>query len=201
MADDPSGTSAPRSPIEVVVIGASAGGVQALIGLLSGLPASFALPVVVLLHTPDDRHGRLAEVLDDRLQLPASVARDKEPLAAGHVHVAPGGVHLSIEHDRSFSFSGEAPVNHSRPSIDVLMASAADACGPALAGILLTGASADGAEGLARIRALGGFTVVQDPAEASSPTMPLAAIRRDVPDRVLPLAGIRELLIRWGEQR
>ena len=187
-----------RPAVDVVVIGASAGGVQALIELLSGLPAAYPLPIVVLLHTPDDRHGRLADVLNARLLLPASEARDKEPLAGGRVHVAPGGVHLSIEADRSFSLSGEEPVHHSRPSIDVLMVSAADACGPTAAGVLLTGASADGAEGLARIGEAGGVTVVQDPAEADSPTMPLAALKRRRPDHVLPLAGIRGLMRGWG---
>lgn len=188
-------------PIEAVVIGASAGGVQALLEILTGLPVSFSPPIVALLHMPHNGvQSRLAEVLGARLALPVSEARDKERLAGSHVYVAPSGYHLSIEvGDRSFSLSGEAPVHFSRPSIDVLMTSAADVYGPSLAGVLLTGASSDGAEGLARIGECGGFTVVQDPAQAQVATMPQAAIRRRAPDRVLALGQIRALLASWAQ--
>lgn len=180
--------------IEAVVIGASAGGIDALLALLPPLPASYRLPVVCILHIPPDRDSRLAELFAERLNLPAREAADKAPLEPGTVYFAPPAYHLSIEADRSFSLSQEPPVHFARPSIDVLLASAADAYGPGLAAILLTGANHDGADGMARVRACGGLAVVQDPAEAQSATMPAEAIRRASPDLVLPLARIGALL-------
>ncbi|WP_020654973.1 chemotaxis protein CheB [Massilia niastensis] len=178
----------------MVVIGGSAGGVDALIGVLPGLPADFGPAVTCILHVPSDRESRLAELFAARVALPVREARDKEPVEPGTVYFAGAGYHLSIEQDRSFSLSCEPPVHFARPAIDVLMESAADVYGAALAGILLTGANHDGADGMARIRACGGLTVVQDPQEAQAGTMPTEAIRRCAPHLVLPLAGIRTLL-------
>lgn len=180
--------------IDMVVIGGSAGGVDALIQLLPALPQVFGPSVVCILHVPGDRESRLAELFDARLALPVREARDKEEIAPGTVYFAGAGYHLSVERDRSFSLSCEEPVHFARPAIDVLMESAADVYGPALAGILLTGANHDGAEGMARIRACGGLTVVQDPKEAQAAIMPEQAIRRGPPDLVLPLQDIRTLL-------
>jgi len=181
--------------IDAVVIGASAGGLEALLRILSGLPASYGLPVVVLLHLPSDGESRLCEVFAARLSMPVCEAGDKAPAVPGTVYVAAAGYHLLVEQDHSFSLSCEAPVRYSRPSIDVLMESAADAWGPRLAGVLLTGANDDGAEGLASIGRHGGLTVVQDPAEAAVSAMPLAAIRRRTPDLILPLCEIHALLL------
>ena len=181
--------------IEAVVIGASAGGVDALVDLLPALPASFSPATVCILHVPADRESRLAELFAARLSLPVLEAQDKQPLEPGTVYFAGAGYHLSIEQDRVFSLSCEPPVHYARPAIDVLMESAADALGTRLAGILLTGANDDGAEGLARIGEHGGLTVVQDPDEAAIATMPRAAIRRRAPDLVLTLDRIRALLL------
>lgn len=180
--------------IEAVVIGASAGGVDALVELLPALPASFAPATVCILHVPSDRDSRLAELFDARLPLPVREALDKQPVEPGTVYFAGAGYHLSNEEDRVFSLSCEPPVHYARPAIDVLMESAADAYGAALAGILLTGANHDGAEGMHRIRQRGGLTVVQDPKEAQAATMPLEALRRCDAHLVLPLAAIRALL-------
>ena len=179
---------------ELVIVGGSAGGVDALVGLLPALPEGFGPGVVCILHVPADRDSRLAELFDARLALPVREARDKEPIEAGTVYFAGPGYHLSIEDDRSFSLSCEPPVHFARPAIDVLMESAADVYGPALAAILLTGANHDGADGMAYVKACGGLTVVQDPNEAQASTMPEEAIRRSAPDLVLPLSGIRTLL-------
>ncbi len=187
--------------IEAVVIGASAGGIDALLRLLPRLPQPLPFPVVALLHLPDDRDSRLAEVFRQRLGIPVRQADDKAVLEAGTVYFAPSGYHLSIEADRSFSLSQEEPVHFSRPSIDILMASAADVYGSRLAGIVLTGANADGAAGLAAIGAAGGLTVVQLPGDAEIATMPAAAIRARQPDLVLPLAGIGEFLAAIGQDR
>lgn len=179
---------------ELVVIGGSAGGVDALIGLLPTIPPDYRSSVVCILHVPADRDSRLAELFELRAALPVREARDKEPLEPGVIYFAGSGYHLSVERDRSFSLSCEPPVQFARPAIDILMESAADAYGPLLAGILLTGANHDGADGMCRIRERGGLTVVQDPIEAQASAMPEEAIRRCAPDLVLPLSGIRALL-------
>lgn len=190
----PASSLAGRS-VDAVVIGASAGGLEALMAILARLPASYRLPLVAVLHLPSHGESRLAEVLAARLALPVKEAADKECIAAGTLYVAPGGYHLLIEQDNSFSLSCDPPVHYSRPSIDVMMESAADAWGARLAGILLTGANDDGADGLARIGEHGGLTVVQDPGEAAVATMPRAAISRRAPDLILGLADIHALLL------
>lgn len=182
--------------IEAVVIGASAGGVTALLTLLTGLPETFRLPIVAVLHLPEDRDSLLVEIFQHRLPIAVREAADKESIAPATLYFAAPGYHLSVEMDRTFSLSCEAPVHYSRPSIDVLMASAADAYGASLAGILLTGANFDGAAGLAKIQQQGGLTVVQDPAEAEVATMPEAAIRKLHPNLILTLDGIRSLLLK-----
>ena len=184
---------------EAVVIGASAGGFEALMAILKDLPATYPMPLVVVLHLPEQHESRLAELFGYRLALQVREARDKESLAPGILYFAPSGYHLSIEDDHSFSLSCEERVSYARPSIDVLFASAADAYGKSLAGILLTGANYDGAAGLAGMQVAGGLTIVQDPASAEVATMPEAAIRRMKPDLILPLAEIHSLLRKLGE--
>lgn len=181
--------------VEAVIIGASAGGVDALLKLLSALPDRFRLPVITVLHLPEGRESQLAGIFRQRSSLAVREPADKEKICPATLYFAPPGYHLSVEMDKTFSLSCEAPVHFSRPSIDVLMESAADAYGNSLAGILLTGANYDGAAGLAKIRGRGGFTIVQDPAEAQVATMPEAAIRRLHPDLILKLDDIRSLLI------
>jgi len=190
--------AAAARPIEVVVIGASAGGLQALFEVLEGLPASCTLSIVVVLHLPENHESRLADVFGRRVALGVREARDKETLQPGVVYFAPPGYHLSIESDRTFSLSCEDRVSHARPSIDVLFQSAADACGSDLAAILLTGANYDGAAGLLGMQIAGGLAIVQDPATAEVATMPEAAIRRMTPDLTLSLAEIHSLLLKLG---
>ena len=181
--------------IEAVVIGASAGGVGALLQLLPDLPRDYGRVVVALLHMPENRQSQLADVFRQRMQLPVREAVDKEPLVSGTLYFGGSGYHLSVETDRCFSLSCEAPHHYARPAIDFLMTSAADAYGPALLGILLTGANHDGAAGMAAIGLAGGLTVVQDPATAEVPTMPQSALRLRQPDLVLPLNDIHTLLM------
>ncbi|MFJ4376374.1 chemotaxis protein CheB [Pseudomonas japonica] len=180
--------------IEAIVMGASAGGVSALLTVLACLPPTFAIPLICVLHLPDDHDSQLAEVFARKLQRPVREARDKESIEAGMIYVAGPGYHLSVERDRSLSLSQEERVHFSRPSIDILFESAADAYGAALAGVLLTGANEDGAAGLARISRLGGLSIVQDPAQAQVSAMPAAALALHRPDHVLPLNGIGHLL-------
>ena len=192
--------AAAARPIEAVVIGASAGGFEALLAILKGLPATYPMPLVAVLHLPDNHESRLAELFGYRLSLQVREARDKESLAPGMLYFAPSGYHLLIENDHSFSLSCEERVSYARPSIDVLFDSAADAYGKSLAGILLTGANYDGAAGLAGMRGAGALTIVQDPSTAEVATMPEAAIRRMTPDLILPLAQIHSVLRQLGDR-
>jgi two-component system, chemotaxis family, protein-glutamate methylesterase/glutaminase len=178
---------------DLVAVGASAGGIDALLTLLDQVPAPLHVPIVVVLHLPDDRESRLADLFSTRLKVAVDEAQPHAPIEP-RVYFAPPGYHLLVEQDLTFSLNCEPPVQFSRPSIDVLFESAAEACGERLLGILLTGANEDGARGLARIQELGGLTAVQDPAEAGHATMPAAAIRLRPPAYILPLAGLRSLL-------
>ncbi|MBA1200304.1 chemotaxis protein CheB [Pseudomonas capeferrum] len=180
--------------VRAIVIGGSAGGVAALFKVLGGLPADFAIPILCVLHLPEHRDSHLAEVLERKLLRPVREARDKERIAPGMIYVAGPGYHLSVEGDYSLSLSQEEPLHFSRPAIDYLFQSAADAYGPDLLGVLLTGANEDGAKGLAYIQQCGGRTVVQDPRDAQVALMPEAALALHQPDHLLSLSGIGQLL-------
>ncbi|WCM48810.1 chemotaxis protein CheB [Pseudomonas sp. WJP1] len=181
--------------IEAIVIGASAGGVEALLNILGPLRVGFGLPIIVVLHLPAERRSHLAEVFARRVSLPVLEAMDKTPVQAGTLYFATPGYHLSVEQDRSFSLSLEDRVHHSRPAIDYLFESAADAYGPNLAAVLLTGANQDGAKGMSQVKRRGGLTIVQDPDEAQVATMPQAALDILQPDHILPIRGIGRLLV------
>lgn len=181
--------------VDLVAVGASAGGIDAMMRLFHALPQPWHLPMVAVLHLPEGRESRLVEIFARRLRMPVCEAQDKADIAPGTLHFAPPGYHLFVERDRRFSLSCEPPVLYSRPSIDLMMSSAADAYGPRLAGMVLTGANEDGARGLADIGAAGGLTAVQAPQEAATPMMPQAAIAARTPDHVLPLTDLRELLM------
>jgi two-component system, chemotaxis family, protein-glutamate methylesterase/glutaminase len=180
---------------EAVVIGASAGGVNALMQVLPALPRGYRLPIVVVLHVRSGRQNQLVEVFQQRVQLPVREAGDKEDVIPGTLYFAPAGYHLLLENERSFSLSCDAPLHFARPAIDITMESAADVYGASLAGILLTGANEDGAQGMAAIGRAGGLTAVQDPEEANVGVMPLEAIRVRPTDLVLPLEQIKQLLL------
>jgi two-component system chemotaxis response regulator CheB len=181
--------------VDAIVVGASAGGVEALLKIFSTIGPDFRLPIITVLHLSDERRSQLAQVFQSRLPIPVKEADDKETIAPGTLYFAAPGYHLSVEMDLSLSFSQEERVFHSRPSIDILFASAADAYGERLAGILLTGANHDGAQGLATIKRNGGLTVVQDPAQAQARTMPEAALALHTPDYLLSLPDIGQLLV------
>lgn len=177
-----------------VVIGASAGAIQALSLILPELPADFPLPVLVVVHVPADRDNILAPLFAARCRMAVREAEDKEPALAGTIYFAPPDYHLLVETDGSLSLSSDEPVLYSRPSIDVLFESAADAFGEALAGVILTGASTDGAAGLKTICDAGGLALIEEPETAYADTMPLAAIAACPTARVLTLDAIAEYL-------
>ena len=182
-------------PVKAVVIGASAGGVEALLTIFAGLKPGYRLPIIVVLHLPDERRSQLAEVFARRVALPVREAQDKQPIVPGTLYFAAPGYHVSVEHDLSLSLSQEEPVHYSRPAIDYLFESAADVYQQRLAAILLTGANQDGARGLSQVKQSGGLTIIQDPDEAQVATMPRAALELFQPDCILPLSGIGRLLV------
>lgn len=183
-----------QNRIEAVVIGASAGGVEALSQILPALPASFRPALLIVLHLPRERPSLLVEIYEKRCALPVREADDKEPVEPGTVYFAPPDYHMLVEKSRQIALSTDEPVHYSRPSIDVLFESAADVYGDRLLGIILTGANEDGAAGLHAVHRAGGVTVVQQPDSAMVPLMIVSALQRNPADFVLPLPEIAELL-------
>lgn len=184
----------PPPEVQAIVIGGSAGGLDALQAILPALPRELGVPVIVVLHVLPGRPSGLAGLLGASTLLSAKEAEDKEPLVAGTVYVAAPNYHLLVENDRSLALSVDEPVHFSRPAIDVLFDSAADVFGAGLVGVLLSGANDDGARGLARIRRAGGTTIVQNPATAPSRQMPDAALRLLSPHHLLDASLIGPLL-------
>lgn len=162
--------------IKALVIGGSAGAVSALLALLPSLPADYPLAVMIVIHLPPDGKSTLATLLHDRCRIAVKEAEDKEPIRPGTVYLAPSNYHLLVEPHFEISLSQDELVHYSRPSIDVMFESAADAYGSSLAGVILTGASRDGACGLRAIEAAGGRVFVQTPASSEAATMPQAAL-------------------------
>lgn len=162
---------------QAIVIGASAGAVEALTTLLSGFEEDFTIPVIIVIHLPPDKKSVIAELMQEYCVLRVCEVEDKERIEPGSVYFAPPDYHLLIEDDRSFSLTVEEPVLYSRPSIDVLFESAADIYGDALIGIILTGANSDGAKGLKTVEEAGGVTIVQNPLTAQAKVMPEAALK------------------------
>jgi two-component system, chemotaxis family, protein-glutamate methylesterase/glutaminase len=187
-----------RSQIDAVVMGASAGGVEALAVLLPALPASFRPALLIVQHLPRERPSLLVDIFRRRCAIPVREAEDKEPVEPGTVYFAPPDYHMLVEKSRQIALSTDEPLNYSRPSIDVLFESAADAYGERLLGIILTGANDDGAEGLNAVYRAGGLTVVQQPDSAAVPLMVVSALKRCPADFVLPLNEIAALLRRLG---
>jgi two-component system, chemotaxis family, protein-glutamate methylesterase/glutaminase len=175
---------------QLVVIGASWGGLRAVREVLDGLGNASPAPIVVAQHRGPGAGERLAQLLQRHTELTVREAEDKDRLVPGSVYLAPPDYHTLIESDGTLALSTEGLVRHARPSIDVLFRSAAEAYHERCVGVVLTGANDDGAEGLARIKELGGVAVVQDPRTAERREMPDAAIDATHADIVLPLEEI-----------
>ncbi len=183
-----------RGRIDAIVMGASAGGVEALMALLHGLSVAFRVPIFIVLHLPRDRPSVLVRIFLQKCALPVCEAADKEPVRPGTVYFAPPDYHLLIDEGPCLALSSDELVNYSRPSIDVLFESAADVYGARLLGIILTGANEDGAEGLAAVHAAGGLTIVQRPDSAQVKQMVVSALKRNPASHVLDLEGISAVL-------
>ena len=187
----------PGRDFDVLVIGGSAGAFAVLRTILPALSAAQLLTIVVLHQAPNG--ADLAALFDGVAGLPCVTVEDKLPATAGSIYFAPAGYHLLVESGGTFALSVDEPVNWSRPSIDVTFECAAQVYGARLAGLLLTGASSDGARGLRRIRALGGIAIAQDPRDAEVPLMPTAAIREAAPLAVLSASRLTELFAAWSQ--
>jgi two-component system, chemotaxis family, protein-glutamate methylesterase/glutaminase len=183
---------------KAIVIGASAGAVEALLTILPELPADYPLPVFVVVHVPPDRRNVLAPLFESRCRIAVKEAEDKETVTGGVVYFAPSDYHMLVEEDFSISLSSDELVNFSRPAIDVLFESAADAYGSGLTGVILTGANQDGAAGLAAVVKAGGAAIVEDPAGALAPQMPCFALTACPTAKVVPLKQIASGLQAWG---
>jgi two-component system chemotaxis response regulator CheB len=178
----------------IIVIGTSLGGLNALTELLRRLPATLPVPIVVVQHRGSGDEGVLVDLLNQTSKLKVVDAEDKMPIQPGYVYLAPPDYHLLIEEDGTLALSTDSHVRSARPSIDVLFESAAQAFGPQVIAVVLTGASADGADGLRCIKEKGGLAVVEDPSTAECAIMPAAALAAAPIASVLPLPRIADYL-------
>lgn len=183
----------------VAVVGASAGGVEALVALVRGLPADLPAAVLVVLHVPPFGVSRLPQILARAGPLPAAHARDGEAIVAGRIYVAPPDRHLLVRAG-SVALTRGPRENYSRPAIDPLFRTAARAYGPRVVGVILSGALSDGSAGLLAVKARGGAAIVQDPDEAAVESMPRSALRLVAADHVLPTAAIGPMVARLARR-
>jgi two-component system, chemotaxis family, protein-glutamate methylesterase/glutaminase len=182
------------SRCELIVIGSSLGGMYALEKILCVLPADFETPIAIAQHRHRKSNEGLPEFFRRSCKVRIMDADDKQWIKPATIYLAPADYHLLVEKGE-FSLSVDEAVRHSRPSVDVLFESAADAYGPALIGVILTGANDDGAQGVRRIKSRGGLVVAQDPKTAEAPSMPEAAIATGAVDQILPLDQIGPFLV------
>jgi two-component system, chemotaxis family, protein-glutamate methylesterase/glutaminase len=184
---------------DIIVVGASAGGIEALKTMAGGLPRDLPASVFVVLHTSPESPDVLAEILARAGALPASSAVDGERIQPGRIYVAPPDRHLIIEPNRVRLTRGPKE-NRFRPAVDPLFRSAAQVYGPRVVGVILTGNLDDGTAGLWAVKRLGGTAIVQDPAEALAPSMPRSALRQVRVDHCLPVAEVAPVLARLATE-
>lgn len=182
-----------RQQVRFLVIGASAGAVEVLGRLLPVLPATTRMAALVVVHVPQDRSSLLTSIFEARCAVVVMEPNDKQAIQPTHLYFAPPGYHMLVESHEVISLSTDPPVHYSRPSIDVLFESAADAFGSEVMGVVLTGANRDGADGLRSICDRGGLAIVQRPSEAESSTMPQAALERCPEATVMSIEQMTQL--------
>lgn len=180
---------------KMLVIGLSAGGTPLIQHLLSNLPKDYSLPVAIVAHLPQDYQSNLDKVLEIVSNLPVTIAKDKEPILAGHVYIAPAAYHLLIEKNHQLALSEDKPVKSVRPSIDVLFSSAAEVFENDLIAVILSGANSDGADGMKFVKQLGGLGIVLDPETTEFNTMPRAVIKAVDVDYIASIDDIISLLV------
>ncbi|MDM8526571.1 chemotaxis protein CheB [Anaerolineales bacterium HSG24] len=179
---------------QALVIGASAGGINAIASLLSGLSTRFTIPIMIVQHRLPVLNLFLTQYWDEAGIFQTKEADDKDSLQSGIAYIAPPNYHLLVEQDKTLSLSIDPKICYARPSIDVLFETASDAYQAHLIGVILTGANNDGTAGLRRIKAHGGLTIAQEPNTAEASTMPQSAINSGAIDKILPLTSIASFL-------
>lgn len=180
---------------KVLIIGGSAGSLEVLMELLPQLDFTPTFSIVLVLHRKSAEDSTLEELISYKVSIPVKDVEDKTPLLPGFIYVAPSDYHLLFENNNVLSLDTSEKVNYSRPSIDVSFESAAEVYGPALVGILLSGANADGTEGLLAIKRAGGIIAVQMPETAQMPFMPTYALNNTKPNHVLDVNGMVDLIL------
>lgn len=183
-----------------IVMGLSAGGMNALNVIFSMIPAYFSIPIIIVQHVGPRSNGEWIAILNNQSPLIIKEADEKEEIKPGFVYFAPPNYHLLVEKNQTLSLTIDERVNYARPSIDVLFETAAETYTNRLVGVVLTGSNSDGAKGMKKIQEMGGITIVQDPTTADSPSMPAAVIASILPNHILPLKDIIQLLIELNQQ-
>jgi two-component system chemotaxis response regulator CheB len=184
-----------KTPIKLVIFGGSAGSLDALLKILPGLDAQLPLAIVIIMHRKSGEDMTLEELIAVKTSLQVNETEDKTPLLPGHIYIAPAGYHLLFEKNGLLSLDASEKINYSRPSIDVSFESAADAFGPEMAAILLSGANADGTEGLKAIKNAGGIIAIQQPESAEMPFMPQHALSNIPSVDIFKLDEIRDFIM------
>ena len=179
---------------KMIAVGGSAGSLEVILKIVEALPVTNYLSVLIIIHRKNDGESVLVDLLSMRTQLTVKEIEDKETILPGYIYIAPADYHVLFENERMFSLDASEKIHHSRPSIDVSFESVAEVFGKTAIGILLSGANADGAEGMRNIKQLGGFTIVQDPSSAEVDYMPTQALELMKPDRILKSMEIAEFL-------
>ncbi len=184
---------------KAVIIGGSAGSFQVVTKILNSMPKNFDIPMFLCLHRLKHVRSGFVEALSLKSNLTIVEPFDKDTIKKGIVYLAPANYHMYFQFGQKFSLSTEPSVNHSRPSIDLSFFSAANSYRDKLIGIILSGANKDGAQGIKRIKELGGTVIVQDPNDAQIKTMPLSALELITPDHILTTEGIINFLnnVKW----
>jgi len=170
---------------KMLAIGGSAGSLDVILKIVAALPFISHLATVIIVHRKNDGESILTDLLSSRTKLVVKEIEDKETITGGTIYLAPADYHVLIEDEKMFSLDASEKIHHSRPSIDVSFESVAEVFGISAIGVLLSGASADGAEGLSSIKEANGFTIVQDPASAEVGYMPQQALEQMTPDKIL----------------
>lgn len=179
---------------KALIIGGSAGSFQIVIRILELFRPDLPIPVFLCLHRLKQVRKGFEETLNYNASLPVREPMDKENIRPGKIYLAPSNYHLLIEKDLTIALSTEAPVHHSRPSLDVFFSSAADVYGPGLLALLLSGANQDGTQGIAEVKRNGGTVVIQDPDDCEISTMCESAIKLTKPDQILTVSKIIEFV-------
>lgn len=184
--------------IETLIIGGSAGSLEVILSVLPELKKNLSVAIIIVLHRKVSFDSTLADLFATKTKIPVKEADEKEPVAAGHIYIAPADYHLLIEQEKSFSLDYSEKILYSRPAIDVTFQTGSIAYGQALAALLLSGANTDGTEGLYEIQRGGGIIAVQDPEDAEIDYMPRQALLRLTPDFILKATEIAAFINTLG---